>query len=183
MDDNSGVSSYLLFRDRQAQVVTEYQGNTLVMDLANMSTMAQSLGIMNVLGINSETLLINVLGMQATGEKEQVAGIEGEVYKLTWSKNNVKHVDQLVVSSNARAWEYTEAWIEAIDTISRSSTSISINGDELLARLRSDKLGILRLGNRFRLVSVQSNPVNRARFIAPDTSISIPGLGGMLENL
>gem|GEM_PF-1452777 len=183
MDDNSDVKSYLLFKDRQAQVVTDYQGNTLVVDLANISSVAQNLGVMRVLGIDSETLLVRIISMEKTGKKERVAGIDGEVYKLTWSRNNVQQQDQLVVSSNRQAWEYTQAWIEAIEIISKSSPSIDINGDELLVGLRNDKLGILRLGDRFRLVSVQNRQLNPARFIAPDTSFTIPGLGGLLENM
>jgi len=183
MDDNSDISSYLLFKDKQAQVVTAYQGNTLVMDLANVSQMAQGLGVMSVLGIDSETLQIKVLRMEPTGKKEKVAGIEGEVYKLTWTRNNVKQQDDLVVSNDRRAWEYTEAWVDAVNAISKSSPSINIQGDELLNRVSKDKIGILRLGKRFRLVSVQNRPVNPARFVAPDTSFTIPGLGDLLGGL
>ena len=183
LDDNNDVKSYLLFKDRQAQVVTDYQGNTLVVDLANISTVAQNLGVMSLLGIDSEALLVRVISMEKTGNKERVAGIDGEVFKLTWSRNNVQQQDQLVVSSNRQAWEYTQAWIEAIEIISKSSPSIDIKGDKLLTRLSNDKLGILRLGDRFRLVTVQNRQVNPARFIAPDTSFTIPGLGDLLGNM
>jgi len=183
IDDNSDVDSYLLFNNNQGQVVTAYQGNTLVMDLDSMSQMAQSLGVMSVLGIDSESLQIHVISMEPTGKKEKVAGIEGEVYKLTWSRNKIKQQDELVVSSDRRAWEYTEAWVDAIDAISKSSPSINIQGDELLTRVSRDKIGVLRLGNRFRLASVQSKPVSPARFVAPGTSITIPGLGDLLEGL
>jgi hypothetical protein len=183
MDDSSDVESYLLFKNRQGQVVTRYQGNTLVMDLANMNRMAQSLGIMNVLGIDSETLMINVVSMKATGKKEKVSGIEGEVYKLTWIRDNIQYQDELVVTSDSKAWEYTEAWIDVVENISRSSPSININGGELLTRVSNDKLGILRIGNRFRLVSVHNKTVSPERFIAPDTSFEIPGLGDLLGNL
>jgi hypothetical protein len=183
MDDNSDVDSYLLFNNQQGQVVTAYQGHPLVMDLDSMSQMAQSLGVMSVLGIDSESLQIHVISMEPTGKKEKVAGIEGEVYKLTWSRNKIKQQDELVVSSDRRAWEYTEAWVDAIDAISKSSPSINIQGDELLTRVSRDKIGVLRLGNRFRLASVQSMPVSPARFVAPGTSITIPGLGDLLEGM
>jgi len=183
MNDNSDISSYLLFKNSQAQVISAYQGNTLVMDLANVSQMAQGLGVMSVLGIDSETLLIKVISMQPTGKKERVAGIEGEVYKLTWTRNNVKQQDDLVLSKDKRAWEYTEAWVDAVDIISKSSPSIDIQGDELLHKVSKDKIGILRLGKRLHLVSVKSQPVNPARFVAPDTSFTIPGLGDLLGGL
>lgn len=183
MDDNSDISSYLLFKDKLAQVVTAYQGNTLVMDLASVSQMAQGLGVMSVLGIDSENLSISVIRLEPTGKKEKVAGVEGEVYKLTWTRNNVKQQDELVLSKDSRAWEYTEAWVNAIDAISMSSPSINIQGDELLKRVSNDRVGILRLGQRFRLVSVQTRPVSPARFVAPDTSFTIPGLGDLLGGL
>lgn len=183
MDDKGDVESYLLFKEKQAQVVTGYQGSTVVVDLANMSTIAQNLGVMSVLGIDSDTLQIDIISMEATGKKEKVAGIEGEVYKLTWARNNVKQQDELVLSSNNQIWEYTEAWASAVDTINNSSPSININGDALLSKISNEKLGILRLGNRFRLVSVFNKPVNPSRFDTPDTSFTIQGLGGLLENM
>lgn len=177
------VKSYLLFKEKQAQVIAEYQGNTLVMDLANISAMAQNLGVMSVLGIDSDTLQIDIISMQATGKKEKIAGIEGEVYELTWSRNNVRQLDELVLSKNSQAWEYTEALASAVDTINSSSASINIKADLLLGRISKEKLGVLRLGNRFRLVSVLNKADDPARFNTPGTSFTIPGLGGLLENL
>ena len=183
MDAKSETAGYLLFNNRQAQIVSSYQGNTLVMDLASMNQMAQSLGVMKMLGIDSETLLVHVINMKATGKKETVAGIVGEVYKINWSRNNVKHQDELVLSRSPLAWEYTAAWIDAIDVISKASPSIDIKGDELMAKVKKDKLGILRFGSRFQLVSAKSKVINPARFVAPDTSFNIPGLSDLLGNL
>lgn len=182
-DASSDTSSYLIFRDGKATVVAGYQGNTLVMDLNNVSSMVENLGVMSVLGIDSETLLINVVSIEATGKKEKVAGIEGQVYRLTWTRNNVRQQDELVLSKDMQVWNYTKAWINIAETISNSSPSISIKGDELLALIGKEKLGILRVGNRFRLISMLSKSVNPARFIAPDTSLTIPNLGGLLEKM
>lgn len=183
LDDNSDVYNYLLFKEKLVQLITAYQGNTLVMDLANVSQMAQGLGVMSVLGIDSENLSIHVTGLDPTGRKEKVAGVEGEVYILSWTRNNEQQKDELVLSKDSRAWEYTEAWVNAVDAISRSSPSINIQGDVLFKRVDTEKIGILRLGKRMRLVSLQKRPVNPERFIAPDTSFSIPGLGDLLGSL
>ena len=183
MDDDSDVDSYLLFNEKLVQVITAYQGNTLVMDLASVSQMAQGLGVMSVLGIDSENMSVRVTRLEPTGKKEKVAGIEGDVYKLSWTRNNVKQEDVLVLSKDVRVWQYTQAWVNALDAISLSSPSINIQGDQLLNRVSNDKVGILRLGNRFRLVSVQSRPVSPARFVAPDTSFTIPGLSDLLGGL
>lgn len=183
MQDKSDVATYLIFKNKQAEVVTAYQGNTLVMDLDNMSQMAQGLGVMSVLGIDSETLLIRVIDLKPTGKKEKVGGIDGDVYKLTWSRNKVKYQDELVVSKDKRVREYTKAWASAVEVISKSSPSINIQGDNLLSWLNKDKLGILRLGTRLRLVSVQSKLVSESRFIAPDTSFTLQGLGDLFGGL
>ncbi len=183
MDDDSDVDSHLLFNEKLVQVITAYQGNTLVMDLASVSQMAQGLGVMSVLGIDSENMSVRVTRLEPTGKKEKVAGIEGDVYKLSWTRNNVKQEDVLVLSKDVRVWQYTQAWVNALDAISLSSPSINIQGDQLLNRVSNDKVGILRLGNRFRLVSVQSRPVSPARFVAPDTSFTIPGLSDLLGGL
>lgn len=182
-DASSDATSYLIFAHGKATVVATYQGNTLVMDLNNMSSLVQNLGVMSVLGIDSESLLINVISIEATGKKEKVAGIEGQVYRLTWTRNNVTQQDELVLSNDIQAWNYTRAWMNIVETISNSSPSISIKGDELLSMISKDKLGILRFGNRFRLVSMQSKAVEAERFIAPDTNLTIPNLGDLLEKM
>ncbi|MFW2440445.1 MAG: hypothetical protein ACN4GR_13875 [Arenicellales bacterium] len=183
MDTKNDATGYLLFNKQQAQVISSYQGNTLVMDLASMNQMAQSVGVMKMLGIDSETLLVHVISMKATGKEETVAGMAGEVYKITWSRNNVKHQDELVLSRSPLAWEYTAAWIDAIDVISKTSPSIQIKGDELMTRIKKDKLGILRFGSQIQLVSAHSKAVDPARFVAPDTSFNLPGLNDLLGNL
>jgi len=183
MKSKSDATGYLLFNDRQAQVVSSYQGNTLVLDLASMNQMAQSLGVMKILGIDSETLLVQFFEIVATGKMETVAGIDGEVYKINWSRNNVKQQDELVLSRSRLAWEYTAAWMDALDVISKASPSIDIKGDELMAKVKKDKLGVLRFGNRFQLVSAQSKAINPARFVAPDTSFDIQGISDLFGKL
>ncbi len=182
MDTRNEASAYLLFNNRQAQVVSFYAGNTLVMDLASMNQMAESLGVTKMLGIDSDNLLVHVNRMQATGKKETVAGITGEIYLVDWSRNNVKNRDEVVLSRSSLAWAYTATWIDAIEVISNSSPSINIRGDELLAKVKKEKLGILRFGNRFQLVSARSMQINPERFIAPDSSFDIPGLGDLFGN-
>ena len=79
MDTKNDATGYQLFNNRQAQVISSYQGNTLVMDLASMNQMAESMGVMKMLGIDSEALLVHVISMKATGKKEAVAGIVGSL--------------------------------------------------------------------------------------------------------
>jgi len=179
IEDSSDINNYFLFKNKQVQVVTTYLGNTLVMDMESMGQLAEKFGVMDVLGIDSNTLLVNVIDMTPTGKKETVAGIVGDVYTVTWSRNNVKQTDELVASGDRRAWEYTAAWIDAMNVISQATPSITIKGDELMSRINNKKLGILRFGKRIQLVSVQDRPVSPSRFESPGTSITIPGLGNL----
>lgn len=177
VDGQSNADSYMLFKDGKARVVTHTQGQTIVMDMAQLASMASSFGAAT--GQSTKGFTSTVDSMTATGKKEIVAGIKGEVYLLEWVENGEKRQDELVLTKDKKARAYTRAWMNAIRVMQKSGTQQEIKGDHLIARLDKKKLGILRLGERFELKSIKSGAPDTARFEVPQSTMEMPNLGSL----
>ena len=117
--------------------------------------------------------------MKATGKKETVAGIKGEIYELEWIENGEKRHDELVLTKDKKARAYTRAWMNAIRVMQKAGPQQEIKGDHLIARLDKKKLGLLRLGDRFELKSIKSGSPDVARFEVPESTMEMPDLGSL----
>jgi len=117
--------------------------------------------------------------MEPTGKKETVAGIKGEVYKLKWTENGQAMEDDLVVTHDANAVAYTRAWMTVVKTIQKAGAKQEVKGDHLVARLEKEDLGILRLGKRFELVSIDNKRPDKAHFVVPEATMQMPNLGAL----
>ncbi len=170
--------SYMLFKDGKALMIANTQGETMVLDMADLSNMASSLGIspeQQTQGFTS-----SVQSMEPTGQDETVAGIKGELYKLKWTENGKVMEDDLVVTHDADAVAYTRAWMTVVRTIQVAGAKREVKGDHLVARLEKEDLGILRLGKRFELVSLDSKRPDEAHFVVPEATMQMPNLGALL---
>lgn len=177
VEGQSNADSYMLFKDGKALVVTHTQGQTIVMDMAQLTSMASSFGAAT--GQSTKGFTSSVDSMTATGKKETVAGIKGEVYRLEWVENGEKRQDELVLTKDKKARAYTRAWMNAIRVMQKAGAQQEIKGDHLVARLDKKKLGILRLGNRFELKSIKSSTPDTARFEVPQSTMEMPNLGSL----
>jgi len=178
VDGQEGADSYMLFRDGKALIVSHTQGQTMVMDMQKLSGMASQFGAAT--GQATQSFTSSVQKMEATGKKETVAGIKGEVYRLEWVENGKKRSDELVLSKDKAARAYTRAWMNVVRVMQKAGTQQEIRGDHLVARLDKKKLGILRLGDRFELKSIKPGKPDSARFAVPESTMEMPDLGGLL---
>ncbi len=178
VEGEQGADSYMLFRDGKATVVTHTQGQTLVMDMEKMMKMASGFGAAS--GQSTQSFTSSVKSMTATGKKETVAGIKGEIYQLEWIENGQSRTDELVLSKDKKARAYTRAWMNAVRAMQKAGAEKEIKGDHLVARLEKKKMGILRLGDRFELKSIKSNKPDAARFEVPEATMEIPNMGAIL---
>jgi len=173
-----GGESYMLFRDGKALVVANTQGQTLVMDMAKLSSMADSFGASA--GQQTQSFSSSVRSMKPTGRFESVAGIKGEIYKLEWTENGKNRTDNLVLTKNKSAIDYTRAWMGVVRTIEKSGSKKQVKGDQLFAKIEKKKMGILRLGDRFELVSVKLGKPDASRFKVPKATMEMPDLGSLM---
>ena len=177
--DGKDAGSYMLFRDGKALVVANVEGQTMVMDMASMSKMASGFG--TSAGQQTQGFTSSIQSMKATGKSETVAGIKGELYKLKWTENGTIREDDLVVTRDTDVVGYTRAWMTVVRSIEGAGVKQEVKGDHLVARLEKDKLGILRLGERFELVSIDSKRPDESHFVVPAATMQMPDIGSLIS--
>lgn len=165
-------AGFMLLRDGKGYMVSQVQGQTMVMDMAKLKDMAESMGG------NSETS--NITGQQAkqvdslkaTGDTESVAGLEGDVYRIQWTdKNDQAHDDELVLSDDAQVRELMSAFHE----YQRNMTGET---DPIAMALEDRGLGMLRFGDRFKLAELSDASPAPDIFELPENAKTFEDLMG-----
>ncbi|MFM9269789.1 hypothetical protein ACJ7V3_05960 [Halomonas elongata] len=140
-------AGFMLLRDGKGYLVSQVQGQTMVMDMAKLKDMAENMGGSEVETITGKQAS-RVDALEATGDSESIAGLEGDVYRLQWTdKNGSAHDDELVLSDDPQVLELMSAFHD----YQRSMTGES---DPIATTLEERGLGMLRFGDRFRLAEL-----------------------------
>lgn len=166
---------YMLVLGERIYAVSDENGEIMVIDvkqtLSMFGNMAQS-AIPDMAGVNVESL-------EATGRSETVAGIKGEVYKLSYTDMEGRPQEsELVLSSDRRAMGFRDAVHRMASTLS-SMLAQQGTHDRLQAQLAAQELGVLRYGEDMRVTSITETRVADARFVLPAEPTDLTGLGGL----
>lgn len=164
--------AYMLVRDGKVYSVSTAEGRTMVMDMSAMQ------GMMGNRGGQSPRMApdraAEVAAFEPTGETEEVAGIEGQVYRVVWRDGRGRErTDEAVLSGDGLAVEMSHAW--------RAFAAAS-GGDDMDAlgrRFDAAGKGVLRFGDTFRVTELSGETPPAARFELPAEPMQIPGMGGM----
>jgi len=153
-------AGFLLLKDDKGYMVSEMQGQTVIMEMAKLKAMAEGMGGADPAIANQQAS--EVTSLEATGETETVAGLEGDVYQLTWvDKAGTAHTDELVLSDNVQIRELSAGF----DAYQQSVTG---EPDAIAAALAERELGLLRFGDRFRLTALSTESPASERFTLPE---------------
>ncbi|MCK2184141.1 hypothetical protein [Halomonas getboli] len=159
-------AGYMLLKDGKGYMVSQMQGQTMVMDMARLKEMAESMGNdQAVAGLTSQQA-DSVESLEATGEQQTVAGLEGDVYQLAWTdKAGNAHDDTLVLSDDARVREL----MSAFHAYQRTMTG---DPDPIAMALEERGLGMLSFGDRFRIASLSDETPAASRFTLPEDAMT-----------
>lgn len=173
------LDGYLLMRDGSVYTVTTQGGQPFVMDLSAM---------MNMLGgfmedqTSLEAPISDLVTVESTGRTEQVAGISGQVYNVTYIDDDGRQVTEEVVIGNHPALRALtrslESWSRTM--AERLNTEVA-DYDETMGQLLTYGDGILRLGSHYRLVSIDGNAPPASRFELPAAPQQMPDLGALMS--
>lgn len=171
-----GQGSYMLLRDDSIYVVTDQDGEVMVIDLKQTMSMFGSLAKSAV----PDMADVSVESLESTGRKETVAGIDGEVYLLKFVDHEGKRQQaELVLSPDRRAVGFRDAMHRMAgsmgDLVDQQETS-----DKLQTQLGARNLGVLRYGSDMRVAAITETKVDAARFVLPAEPTDLSGLGGLL---
>ncbi|KGE78836.1 hypothetical protein CVH10_08000 [Halomonas sp. ND22Bw] len=160
-------AGFMLLKDGNGYMVTRMQGQTLVMDMARLKQMAESMGGDQAMAGVTSQQADSVERLEATGERETVAGLEGEVYALTWTdKAGNAHDDTLVLSDDDQVREL----MRAFHAYQRTMTG---EPDPIASALEEEGLGMLRFGDRFRIASLSDEAPAASAFELPEDAMSM----------
>ncbi len=161
-------NGYMLSRDGKVWMVMNMQGQVMVMDMARMAAMAPPSG--------DDTLQQEFISARPTGKKETVAGFVGEVYELSWKDRNGVQTAMAVLSKDPAVVEYSNAWMKLAENMAKSMGQKT--GNSIGRYLEKKGLGVLKMGDDFRVVSIQPGKVKEQDFVLPKATMQMPMFGG-----
>jgi hypothetical protein len=101
--------------------------------------------------------------LEATGRKETVAGIPGEVYRMSYTEDGQRRTEEVVLSGDARARAFTKALtamsVMMADAVGGQARDAQAAFDQALGGK-----GMLRMGDQFRLASYRDQTPGSDRF-------------------
>ncbi len=162
--ESPGASGYMLARDGKVWMVMNAEGQTMVMDMAQMAAM----GTVN----NDDTLQQEFVSAKPTGEKQTVAGFEGEVYELTWKEKGKTRTDKVVLSKDPLVVEYSNAWMKFAESMAKSMGQKMNNS--IGQYFEKEGVGMLKMGDGFEVVSIKSGKANEQDFVLPKATMQMP---------
>ncbi len=160
-------AGFMLLKDGQGYMVSQMQGQTMVMDMARLKEMAESMGGDQAVGGLTSQQAASVESLEATGESETIAGLEGEVYRLSWTdKAGTAHDDTLVLSDDAQVRELMTAFHAYQQTMTGEP-------DPIATALEERGLGMLRFGERFRIAEMRDTTPPASAFELPEDAMTL----------
>jgi hypothetical protein len=172
--------AYLILRDGEIFAISNAGGQTMVIPLTAMTEMAQGMpgapgpmpdGAAHFTAHEAES----VSSVEATGRTETVAGIDGEVYEITWvGRGGATNTDTAVLSDDPLAVEFSDAF--------RAFAEAGGGGVDPRSVWITDRgLGVLRYGDDFRVLAISGDTPPPSTFDLPgpplDLQDMMQGLG------
>ena len=174
--DESGA--LLLVKDKLYAITPQGE----VMDMALVASLAGALG-----GVQAKPAPKASFSLDATGQKETVAGLQGEVYRF----RDGTHAGEVVLSKDPRAMQLSQAMERIGEHMEKSMGNAQATAsfremrehpalrDKGIVSSKEDK------GSSMRLESIQTAPLADALFVLPKkaNAAALPGLPNGLPNM
>lgn len=168
--------SYMLLVDGTVYSVTRSEGEYMVVDVSQAMSMFGS-AIRSAAPGAADS---RVESFQATGRKETVAGIDGEVYLVKYIDHEGKaQQGEMVLSEDPRTIGFRDAIFKFARSISKSLGE-EIDPQELQYQLLEKDMGVLRYGKDMTVTSIEPGAIDDARFVLPAEPMDLSGIGGIL---
>ena len=170
--------SYMVVRDNNLYMVTNSDGNIMVIDAGQAWSMVGGLA-----GSATPDMVSNaVVSLEATGKTEEHAGIEGEVYQLRYrdDKGAVRETE-LVLTDDPRARAFSDAMQRFAATVTRTmGQEYQAVTNDMQGRLAALNKGVLRYGDDMTVKSLSAETVDPSRFELPAEPTDLSNLGALL---
>jgi hypothetical protein len=172
-------NSYMVLRDGRIYVVTDSNGQKMVID-AN-----QAMGMFGGMAgaAAPSSLASEVVKLEATGRMETHAGISGEVYDLEYiSEDGKTQRGELVLSEDERAKEFSHALSGMARSLSKTAgKNFEDASSDMQKRLEAMDMGVLRYGEDMRLSAISERSIDQSRFVLPVEPTDLSNIGALMN--
>lgn len=168
--DPSDRPAYMLMHDGSLYSVSTAGNRTVVMDLSAMQERMRGSkrAVTPATGLRRISELVS---MEPAGDRETVAGIGGEVYRVTWKDvDGVTHTDDAVLTVHDKLVAMAVAMKGFAERAATGETGPDVLGE----RLAAEGLGLLRFGDRYRVIEVSTTEPPAAAFELPAEPVAVP---------
>ncbi len=170
-----GNPGYMLRQQDKIYVVTQQGGRTMVFDLASAIQMFGDMAA----GATPAAVDAKVISLDATGKKETLGGLEGEVYQLEFvDHEGTRRSTDMVLSKAPLALTFRDSIFGLTEVMSRAIDKSTYQDEleatqEMQAKLEELNLGVLRYGQDLKIQSISDTAVAAERFVLPAQPIDI----------
>lgn len=162
---NAGDQDYFIVRDGKAYAVSRRGGKPMVLDMGAMLQMMRGAGR----GNDQQPSFPQPGSFEATGERETVAGIEGEVYRMSWTDHTGRErTQEVVLTDRPLVVEMTRAYLGSVGAMFDGE-----NASGFQQAMPGGHQGLLRVGEDFRLVSISGDTPGDGPFELPAEPTSL----------
>lgn len=174
-------NDYVLVKDGEFYLVSFEDDEPTVIDGGSMMRSFASL----MPDVAPDDFSAEVLGIENSGRKEDLAGLAGDVYEVRIrDQQGRESLEELVLSEAKEAREFSDALLLMAETVSNLvSPQTTVAADALSSRLADMKMGVLRYGEEVAISSISSSKISQVRFDLPAEPMDLGGLGGMLGGM
>lgn len=173
---------YLVARNGTVYAVAQAGGQPIVVEgKAVLGLLTRAGGGRQLTG-NED--LARFVSLEPTGKKESVAGLPGQVYRLTYVDRQGKtRTEEAVLGNTPELVQMTQAFGRIATDFQRNTGVDNQGAQALLGELQARNLGLLRFGRHYRLVSLNPATPPAARFALPNTPLQLGGLEQLIPGL
>ncbi len=191
--DDSGNSVNMDFEyrgDNQLRMsVPQQQGGYMLVDGDAVYSVSQQNGQAMVMRLDKllgsgipapaapTTDVAGISELEKTGRTETVAGVQGEVWAMTYTDaDGQTRTDEIVVSEDPRAVEFSRA-LTGMGKAMAKAAGQPVQDDPLARQLEGK--GMLRMGSQMRVTALSGADPAAERFSLPAEPTEMPGMGAL----
>ncbi|WP_043529734.1 hypothetical protein [Litchfieldella xinjiangensis] len=168
MDFPTQEHGYLLLRGDDGFMIARQGEQLMIIEMDRLKNMTDAMG--DEAESMSESQAESVQSLEATGETETIAGIEGDLYRVAWTDlTGNTHDNEIVLSDDPLAKDMLRAFQRYVITVMDEGDPI---GDAVIQR----DLGMLRFDDKFYVEELSGESPSPDLFELPDDAMTMEQL-------
>lgn len=178
---NTGqAGSYMIINTEGMYMVNNAGGQLMVIDAGKM------IGMFGDMAPATPTVASSkVVSLVATGRREKLAGIDGEIYTLEYVDKASGDVQttELVLSDDPRAIEMTRAMSGMAASMVKAMGQPLEGADDFQKHMATLDKGVLRYGKDMWVAAISNRTIARDRFVLPAAPTDLSVMSGIADAL